>query len=196
MRYHTMRSHTATRFRALFLLGLAAVFTACGDQPSEPQRRGGTPGLPSVGDMLGTYYGTVQAAGGPADAGHAVLTVEKAGDRIAGDLHVSAEWIQDGDTIVLDIQSTYTGHLSLHGDPHVMLLLDNPACGGTTRLEGGYSPADSSIEVTGSYVQRDAEGCARIATFDLTISVRKAADCESTTEPGPARGIEDECEPV
>lgn len=146
--------------------------------------------------MLGTYHGTVEAAGGPADAGDVVLTVEEAGDRIAGDLYVSAQWIQDGDTTILDFQSTYTGYLSLHGNPGVTLLLDNPACGGTTRLEGGYSPADSAIEVAGSYVQRDAEGCARIATFDLTISVRKAADCEIRPEPGPARGIEDECEPA
>ncbi|MDE2763936.1 MAG: hypothetical protein OXQ94_17855 [Gemmatimonadota bacterium] len=191
-----MRHYTATRFRPLFLLSLPAIFTACGDQPSEPQPHGGPPGLLSVDDMLGTYHGTVQAAGEPGNAGYAGLTVEKAGDGIAGDLNVSAEWIQDGDTIILDIRSTYTGHLSLHGHPNLTLLLDNPVCGGTTRFEGSYSPASSSIEVAGWYVQRDADGCAKIATFDLTISVRKTADCESGPEPGLPRGIEDECEPA
>jgi len=191
-----MRHHTATRFRILFLLGLPAIFTACGEQPSAPQQHGGSPRLLSVDDMLGTYHGTVHAAGGPADVGYAGLTVEKAGDGIAGDLNVSAEWIQDGDTIIIGFQSTYTGHLSLHGQPHVMLLLDNPVCGGITKFEGDYSPASSSIEVAGSYVQRDADGCAKIATIDLTISVRKTAGCESGPEPGLPRGIEDECEPA
>lgn len=191
-----MRHPTATRFRILFLFSIPAIFTACGDQPSEPQQDGGPPRLLSADDMLGTYHGTVQATGGPADAGYAELTVEVAGDGIAGDLYVSAEWIQDGDTIILGFRSTYTGHLSLHGHPNLMLLLDNPVCGGTTRFEGSYSPATSSIEVAGWYVQREADGCATIATIDLTISVRKTAGCESGPEPGLAGGIEDECEPA
>jgi len=197
-----MRHHTAIRFRALFLVGLPAIFAACGDQPSEPQQHGGPLGLPGVEDMLGTYHGTVQAARGPADAGHAGITVENAGDGIAGDgiagdLYVSAEWIQDGDTIVLGFQSTYTGYWSPHGHPNLTLILDDPVCGGTTRFEGSYSPANSSIEVAGRYVQRNADGCVRIATFDLTISVRKTPDCDSRPEPGLSReGIEEVCEPA
>ena len=146
--------------------------------------------------MLGTYHGTIQAAGGPVNAGYAVLTVEEAGDGIAGNLYVSAEWIQDGDTIILGFQSTYTGHLSLHGHPNVMLLLDNPVCGGITKFEGSYSPANSSIEVSGSYVQRDADGCAKIATFDVTISVRRTAECEDGPDSEVLRGTDRDCEPA
>ena len=137
----------------------------------------GQHGVPDYGDMAGTYEGTVQGPGGTAiQVGEAALTVDQTGDNISGNMIVAAEFTEGTDTISLAFESTYTGVVGLGGYPSVVLLLENPVCGGTTEFSGLYTAEHSTLTLVGDYVLQEADGCETVTTLDLTVFVRKSLE--------------------
>ena len=166
-----MTTHTIT-FRALLFLGSLFTFGACDDHPVEP---GDHPlRIWSQADMVGSYKGTVQAAGGLSSAGEANMTIQRSEDGIFGGLQVDAQFGVGEGAMLVAFQSTYTGTVRQYADPNVVLSVENPDCGGTTAMTGMYSPAESSLELEGSYVHRNPDGCEEVATIKLAISVHKS----------------------
>ena len=169
-----MRSIITTSPRTLFFNAALLTLVACDDHSVEPLD--GQRGVLDHGDMAGTYEGTVQGPGGTAiQVGEAALTVDQTGDSISGNMIVAAEFTEGNDTISLVFESTYTGVVRSESYPGVVLLLENPVCGGTTEFSGLYAAEHSALTLAGEYALQEEDGCETVTTLDLTVFVREDA---------------------
>ncbi len=170
-----MRTFITSSSRTLVFISALLTLVACDDRSVAPLD--GQRGVPDYGDMAGTYEGTVQGPGGTAiQVGEAALTVDQTGDSISGDMIVAAQFTEGADTFSLVFESTYTGVVKLEGYPSVVLLLENPVCGGTTEFSGLYTAEHSALTLVGDYVLREDDGCETVTTLDLTVFVRKSLE--------------------
>ena len=170
-----MRTFITTSPRTLIFISSLLTLVACDDHSVAPLD--GQRGVLDYGDMAGTYEGTVQGPGGTAiQVGEAALTVNQIGDSIFGDMIVAAQFTEGTDTISLVFESTYTGVVKPEGYPSVVLLLENPVCGGTTEFSGLYTAEHSALTLVADYVLQEDDGCETVTTLDLTVFVRKSPE--------------------
>ena len=168
-----MRDRTVICFRALVFIGSLLTVVACDNHAVDPPTN--TAPAWDFGDLTGSYEGTVQGPGDAlGDAGEAVLTIEQAEEGIAGVMILVAEFGEGPEAVSFEFGSAYTGVVTHELQPHVTLFLENPNCGGITEFGGTYAPSESSLDLAGRYVHRNADGCETIATLDLTVSVHKS----------------------
>lgn len=170
-----MRTHSFISPMTLLSLASLLAVLAC-DEKNVVDPYGYWPPLADYGDMTGTYEGTVQGPGGSlSQSGTVALAVEQTGNTISGNMSLEAVFGTGGDAIELSFTSTYTGSVDEIHNPHVILDVENPTCGGTTRFTGGYAGEDMTLTLAGRYVHR-GDDCSSLAVLNLGIAVHKTTE--------------------
>lgn len=169
-----MRHFTFTSARTVISVASLLTVLACDDHPVDPPDY--RPVLSDYDNMIGHYEGTVQGPGSSLNqAGTAELDVRQAGTAISGEMLLDARFGSGNDVIEVSFVSSYEGTVDADGNPHVILFLDNPRCGGTTKFTGGYTGEELTLTLAGRYVHR-GDDCNPIATLDLGIAVHKTTE--------------------
>ncbi len=149
--------------RSMLTIGILVIWVAC--DSTKPA---------TYEDVAGIYDGTVEGSGGILKVtGNSNVTVVQAEDSIGGDiiLDLKITGIRDS---TMTVKTTFTGSVAQGTDPHAVLIVTNPQCGGASEFEGGYTSATSSIALTGQYALKEPSlGCRTVATFDIMMSARR-----------------------
>ena len=157
------------------VISVASLLTllACNDHLIDPPDY--RPVVSDYDDMVGHYEGTVQGPGSSmSEAGKAELDVRQAGKVISGEMLLDASFGAGNDVIELSFVSSYEGTVDAVGNPHVILFLNNPECGGTTKFTGGFT-GEETLTLAGRYVHK-GDDCNPVATLDLGIAVHKTTE--------------------
>ena len=169
-----MRHFTFISPRTVISVASLLTLLACNDHLIDPPDY--RPVVSDYDDMVGHYEGTVQGPGSSLNqAGTAELDVRQAGHVISGEMLLDASFGAGNDVIELSFMSSYQGTVDAVGNPHVILFLDNPNCGGTTKFTGGYTGEELTLTLAGRYVHK-GDDCNPIATLDLGIAVHKTTE--------------------
>ena len=166
-----MRHFTFISPRTVISVASLLTLLACNDNLIDPPDH--RPVVSGYDDMVGHYEGTVQGPGiSMNQAGTAELDVRQAGHAISGEMLLDASFGAGDDVIELSFVSSYEGTVDAAGK--VILFLDNPECGGTTKFTGGYT-GEETLTLAGRYVHK-GDDCNPVATLDLGIAVHKTTE--------------------
>ena len=169
-----MRHLTFIFPRTVISAAALATLLACDNNPIDPPDY--RTGVSDYDDIAGHYEGTIQGPESSMNqAGTAELDVRQTGNVISGEMLLDATFGSGSDAIEVSFVSSYDGTVDPVGDPHVILFLDNPDCGGTTKFTGGYAGDEMTLSLAGRYVHRGND-CSPIATLDLGIAVHKTTE--------------------